>query len=126
MSLHPSDLLLQEFFRDPAEAPPRIQEHLRACDRCQKRLAAASDRETAPLRRLVIRSLGWHGTPSAYEPVFDRSERLVSERAEELARQKAEAPELLSQLLERAPEKQEALLRGDPRFATWGLFELLI
>jgi tetratricopeptide (TPR) repeat protein len=43
-----------------------------------------------------------------------------------LARSRAEAPQLLEELLPLAPEERLARLHTDPRFVSWGLCELLV
>jgi tetratricopeptide (TPR) repeat protein len=113
MQIHPSDLLLKETFQDPASRHERLRDHLGGCSRCRKRL-----------RDLL--SAYWAGKPPDYDLVLNRSLAFLQRWQRMLTRERAEAPGLLTALLDHPVERQKLLLRNHPRFQTWGLFEHLL
>ena len=113
MQIHPSDLLLKETFQEPASRCERVSSHVRECLRCQERLKG-------------LLSAYWANKALDYSLAFDRSLRFLESWQRAYARERAEAPSLLSVLLNHPVERQKLLLRNHPRFQTWGLFELLL
>jgi tetratricopeptide (TPR) repeat protein len=61
-----------------------------------------------------------------YGRALERSARNLLQRQIALDRERAEARFLLPELLAHRPERQELLMRNDPRFQTWGMLELLL
>jgi tetratricopeptide (TPR) repeat protein len=115
------DALLRFLADELAEEDNRaLQRHVFTCPECEERLIELlprprrdrSEREQ-PSHREVIRRVVEDTKPSA---VQSRSA---------LAVERQEAPGLLEDLFSRAPEERRSLVWNDPRYQTWGLFELL-
>src|SRR5215217_827356 len=113
MQIHPSDLLLRETLQYPVSRCAEIRDHLDHCARCRQRL-----------KNLL--NTYWAGKPVDYGAAFDRSFQFLQFWQRAYAKERAEAPGLLSALLGHPVERQEMLLRNHPRFQTWGLLELLL
>lgn len=112
MQIHPSDLLLKDTFQEPADRSPKVLSHVRECPRCQKRL-----------RDLL--SAYWSREPD-YEPALDRSLSALQHWQRMYAKERAEAPQLLTALLDQPVDRQKLLLCNHPRFQTWSLCESLL
>jgi tetratricopeptide (TPR) repeat protein len=130
---HPDGDQLERFLGDemPEEEGREVQSHLFACTACEERLfallpalhKAGGERETgeAPLP----------SPPEAeYRGLLQRvlaDGRVETEkRGSRLTRERAEAGLLHRELLAAAVERRPLLARNDPRFHSWGLFELLV
>jgi tetratricopeptide (TPR) repeat protein len=59
-----------------------------------------------------------------YDAAFEESQVFVARWVAFLERERAEAPSLLDELMERSGEQREILLLNSRRFRTWGLLEL--
>ncbi|MEA2601501.1 MAG: hypothetical protein QOF89_2493 [Acidobacteriota bacterium] len=112
MQIHPSDLLLKEAFQE-RNGSRRVIEHVDSCAWCRQRL-----------KTLVSRHLG--GKPPDYGPILDRSFRSLQRWQAEYARERAEAPGLLSALLNMPRGRQVLILRNHGCFQTWSLLEFTL
>lgn len=94
-----------------------------SCERCRRRFGSILDLRSAPLAEV----LPWSARAQTdYGCVIAAVERRVMDHARALARERAEAPARLAELVEQPPERRGMLLRNHPQFQTWGLLELLI
>jgi tetratricopeptide (TPR) repeat protein len=112
MKIHPSDLLLAEAAKERS-GHRRLFEHVESCAWCRQRLKA-------------VLSHHLERKPPEYGPILDRSFRSLQRWEAEYASERAEAPALLSTLLNMPRGRQEMVLRNHRRFQTWGLLELLL
>src|SRR5690242_19195086 len=117
MKLHPSDLVLEEFYLSQDEEHKALLTHLARCPRCSLHLQGVVDREAK-------RSASGEATdtePVDYGEILDRAESLLADREQALAKERAAAPGLFVELTKLAPEQQRLLIRNSLRFRTWGL-----
>lgn len=111
MKIHPHDLLLQELCSS-LNHRDEVFEHVVACPECQERTwTLLQDRS---------------GRFADYEGALDHSVLRVRSFSALYEREKSEAFELLAELLEHPAERQRIMIRNNPRFQTWGLFDLLL
>jgi tetratricopeptide (TPR) repeat protein len=61
-----------------------------------------------------------------YEAALTRAERRLRGWETLFQRERAEAVGLISELLSHPPERQQLILRNNPRYSTWGSFEKLL
>lgn len=120
MKIHPNDLLLQEFMLSLSQEQDVILDHLLSCESCRRRVQELRDQPSGSPGKL----LGW--SLHAYDKALERSLPDVSAHSRVLARERAQAPALFVELMEHPEAQRSLLLTNDPRFRTWGLFELLI
>ena len=102
-------------------ADPRVLRHLGGCSRCRSRLVC-SPRLHDPAPVVPFRP----ARPVSYDTAFERSLSFAARRIHLLERERAEAPGLFAELMERTDEQREILLRNSHRFRTWGLLELAV
>ena len=121
MKLHPSDLVLEEFYLSHNEVHQALLAHLVQCPRCSLRFRGVTVR---PARASA--GCGGEEARSSYEEALDRVEGLMAERERSVAKERASAPGLFVELMKLSLEQQLLLLRNSPRFRTWGLCELLV
>lgn len=120
MKIHPNDLLLQELTLSFGQEQGTIFDHLISCEGCRRRAKELREQSAGSTGKL----LGW--SLHAYDKALERSLPDVAAHSRVLARERAQAPALFVELME-YPETQRRLrLINDPRFKTWGLFELLV
>ena len=62
----------------------------------------------------------------AYEAALTRTEKRLRTWESLFRRERAEAPGLVAELLGHSPERQELILRNNPRYMTWGVLERLL
>ncbi len=117
MKIHPSDDLLQEFLLSLGEGHRSLLWHLAKCAHCRSRLYYLP-REEPPAAEAE--------DPLTYRQAFEDSRRTALQWEAALAQERREAPGLLVDLLDRPAGERAALARTNPRFQTWGLFELLV
>lgn len=103
----------------PAEVIRALLRHLLdLCPECRR-----AWREVAlPRGRAGSGALG----DGAYGPAFERALAAAESRRPDLERERAEARERVAELAAAPEARQLALLRDDPRFARWGVCDLLI
>ncbi|MEA2602755.1 MAG: hypothetical protein QOF89_3747 [Acidobacteriota bacterium] len=125
MKVHPHEYLLEELVSALPGEHLDLLHHLAGCESCRERLAVLRTQRAGPFAARLAGVLPW---PVA-EPEYDRALGAVQERlldhAQTLARERAEAPARLAELMEQTPERRGMLMRNHPRFQTWGLLELL-
>jgi tetratricopeptide (TPR) repeat protein len=116
VKIHPGEEVLTRLRRSQDPADPRVTAHVASCARCQARLVELPPLPpVAPFRRVIIES---------YDAAFASSQSFVAQWVSFLERERAEAPSLLAELIERSGDQREILLRNSRRFRTWGLLEL--
>jgi tetratricopeptide (TPR) repeat protein len=112
MQIHPSDILLRELLEEPRCPSQKVRDHLGECAFCRKRIR---DLLKTPRR----------STPdNGYFLKQDLS--FIAFWQQRLTQERAQAPKLLSVLLEQPEARRELLVRNHPRFQTWGLLELIL
>jgi tetratricopeptide (TPR) repeat protein len=122
MDKHPDLTLLASFGRGrlSRRRNQEIVRHLLApCESCCRRIAAW------PLP--PSRARGWKAGPRVdYEVAFATAWQETARRQAALSAEKAEAPELLRELLAQAPERRWHLASAGSRYHTWAFCELLL
>lgn len=117
MKIHPNELALEELLLAVGRDHQSVLDHLMRCERCRQRVEELRERR-------LTRVLGWPIDP--YAEALDRSQPEVAAHSRALARERAQAPSLFVELTSYAVTQRDLIVRNDPRFRTWGLFELLI
>lgn len=84
-------------------------------------------REDSSLRNLLVRTAA-EPLPAVdvYEMAIARAERCLRVREAIYGRERAEAVSLVPDLLGHPPERQQLILRNNPRYSTWGVLEQLL
>jgi len=126
MKNHPDSELLERFLRGklkPAERRRVVRHLLAGCERCRtlagQLWAGAAERPLAPESPEGIES-------PVYQGALDRAIELARERRGELAAWRREAPGLLAELLDLEPASRLDRARGEPRYASLPLCELIL
>jgi tetratricopeptide (TPR) repeat protein len=84
-------------------------------------------REDSSLRNLLVRTAAEpQSAPDIYETALARAEQRLKVRAAIYRRERAEAEILVPDLLCHPPERQQLILRNNPRYCTWGVLEQLL
>lgn len=65
-------------------------------------------------------------TPNTYDAALTRAEQRLKSWGTLFQRERADAAGLLAELLSHPPERQELILRNNPRYFTWGFLERLL
>lgn len=123
MRIHPSDLVLEEFYLSQDGEHQALLAHVVCCPRCSLHFRDILDRvakDSGGGREAADRDAG------DYEEILDRTESLVADRERAVAKERAAAPGLFVELMKLAPEQQRLLIRNSLRFRTWALCELLL
>lgn len=120
MKIHPNELALEELLLSLGSEHQPVLDHLVRCENCRRRIQEL--RQRPPVRAAGI--LGWPIDP--YAEAMDRSQPEVAAHSRALTRERAQAPSLFVELTAYAVTQRDLIVRNDPRFRTWGLFELLI
>ena len=115
MKTHPTDLHLEALYLDVGPEHRKMLDHLAGCARCRERAAT--------IRRPMT---GAAGTPDMPESPGGDPDLHVFPFSLVLLQERAEAADLLMDLLHQPASRREAFLRLDPRFRTWGFVELLV
>ena len=118
MKIHPNELALEELLLSLGSEHEPVLDHLVRCERCRRRMQELRE------RRRSAKVLGWPIDP--YAEAMDRSVPEVDAHSRALARERAQAPALFVELTAYAITQRGLIVRNDPRFRTWGLFELLV
>lgn len=111
MKIHPHDLLLQELF-STQNARDEVFDHVVDCPVCQERVWALAQSRPGQL--------------ADYEGALDRSVLRIRSLSAFYEKERSGAFELLAELLGHPAERQRIMIRNNPRFQTWGLFDLLL
>lgn len=120
MKIHPNELALEELLLAVGRDHQSVLDHLIRCERCRHRVEEL--RELQSTRPTGV--LGWPIDP--YSEAMDRGQPEVVAHSRALARERAQAPSLFVELTAHAVTQRDLIVRNDPRFRTWGLFELLV
>lgn len=120
MKIHPNELALEELLLAVGRDHQSVLDHLIRCERCRHRVEELRERQST--RSTGV--LGWPIDP--YAEAMDRSQPEVAAHSRALARERAQAPSLFVELTAYAVTQRDLIVRNDPRFRTWGLFELLV
>lgn len=122
--LHPPTELLDRFMRGqlPADENLAVLQHLLSgCARCRAITREVWDVvEEDPAVDLDPAAI------AAYDEVVDRAYQAVRQAGSSLRRERSTAPPLLAELLALPEEERRAQAVSSPRFASWGLCELLL
>lgn len=114
MKRHPTDLHLEAFFLDLGEEARGLLVHLCDCERCRWKLRQRTPRHPSDTP-----------DPEPPPPELAGNPRALAFAAG-LAQERADAPELVVELIRRPSGEWVNLLRNDPRFWTWAVVELLV
>jgi tetratricopeptide (TPR) repeat protein len=117
LKIHPNDMTLEELLLALGTEHEGVLDHLVRCERCHRRIQELRERRST-------KALGWRIDP--YAEAMDRSLPEVDAHSRALARERAQAPALFVELAAYAATQRALIVRHDPRFRTWGLFELLV
>lgn len=119
LKIHPNELALEELLLSLGPEQDSLLNHLTRCESCRRRIQALRERRVRPAK-----AQGWSIDP--YAEAMDRSVPEVNAHSRALARERAQAPSLFVELTAFATTQRNFIVRNDPRFRTWGLFELLV
>jgi tetratricopeptide (TPR) repeat protein len=119
LKTHPTDLHLEALYLELGADHRKVLDHLAGCARCRERVAELRYPKASLSKASDMPDMP--ESPSGEPPdphVFPFSLLLLQERAE--------AADLLVDLLRQPASRREAFLRADLRFRTWGLVELVV
>ena len=118
--IHPKPEVLNGLIRLVPEAESRLLRHLDACPLCRERQGGK--------RGLVRRDnlLPWPAAATEHGRAVDLVLAGLRPRLQAAVRESAEAPLLLSELLEHRPERRELLVRNSERFRNLPLCRMLL
>lgn len=125
MRIHPSDFLIQDLLTAPTDTPGSVLDHVIGCAGCQTRFKAMLRAQPSPLTTRFLES-SQPQSSIEYGEVLDRLSPRARKLEADAEKERSEAPALLAQLLEQPAEKRQLRVRNNPRFHTWGLFDLLL
>lgn len=119
MKIHPNDLALEELLLAVGNDHQSVLDHLIRCESCRRRIQElrANPPNVLPAGRESF---------DPYAEALDRSEPWADAHGRALARERAQAPSLFVEITAYGVTQRDLIARSDPRFRTWGLFELLI
>ena len=117
MKIHPHDKVLEELLLAMSERDRDVFFHVVRCAQCRSHLYYLPRREEEQPAAPEV---------PGYAAALERVQGRVESWALAVEAERDEAPDLLVELMGRPAERWEEALRTDPRFRSWGLFELLI
>lgn len=115
MKTHPTDLHLEALYLDLGAERRQVLDHLASCSRCRRRAA-----------ELRLPKVGVSDMPDMPESPGEPPDPHVFPFSLVLLQERAEAVDLLMDLLSQPAGRREVSLRVDPQFRTWGFVELLV
>ncbi len=124
--LHPHEAGLRELLQGLEGASRRTLEHLLECEPCRHRAMALLRPRGGTLSARLGKLLRLPGAAPDYGRILDAKTREVCHRQLAFERERTRATTLMRELLTHTREGQELLLRNQPRYHTWGVFELLL
>lgn len=117
MKIHPHDKVLEEFLLSLAERDLDLVFHLARCSYCRSRIYYLPRREETG---------EGEAASGQYIPALMQTGNRVESWARAIEEERDEAPDLFVELMSHPAERWDEVLGADPRFHSWGLFELLI
>jgi hypothetical protein len=121
--IHPNAEVLSGRVQLLAGDQGRLSRHIRDCPSCRRKL---EEEEVRPQGEGEGRLLAWRPPETAVGRAVDGVLKSFRSRAQAVARERAEAPALLAELLGQRVERQELLARNSRRFHTLSLCGLLL
>lgn len=121
--IHPKPELLDGLIRLVPEAEGRLLRHVGLCASCRGRLEAGRRPESGNQGSNV---LAWPVAATEQGRAVDLALAGLRPRLQAAVKERAEAPFLLSELLEHRPERWELLVRNSERFQNLPLCRLLL
>jgi tetratricopeptide (TPR) repeat protein len=117
LKIHPHDKVLEAFLLSLAERDLDLVFHLARCSYCRSRIYyLPRPEETA----------GEGEAAGGYAPALEPTRERMESWARAVEAERDEAPELFVELMGQPAGRWGEVLGADPRFHSWGLFELLI
>jgi tetratricopeptide (TPR) repeat protein len=123
--IHPKPEVLDGLMLIVPEAESRLLRHVRICAACRSRLEAARRPEPDPGNH-GSNLLAWPVAATEQGRAVDLALSGLRPRLQAAVRERAEAPFLLSELLDHRPERRELLVRNSERFQNLPLCRLLL
>lgn len=121
MRIHPNDEWLERLLAPLAAGEHRrTLRHLLRCERCRQRVERLLDQRAGRPGRV----LPW--PVAGYRALLDRVVERANRAGLPLSREQAEAPILLGELMLVPDDRRKALIRGDDRYRSWSLADLLL
>ncbi|HKI05127.1 MAG TPA: tetratricopeptide repeat protein [Thermoanaerobaculia bacterium] len=117
MKIHPHDKVLEQLILSLPEREKDVVFHLARCAYCRARLYYLPRPQEAPASEKGA---------GRYAAALERTRGRVESWALAVEQERDEAPDLFVELMGRPAGRREEILGTDPRFHSWGLFELLI
>jgi hypothetical protein len=115
LKAHPTDFHLEALYLDLGPEHRRVLDHLAGCARCRTRMA-----------ELRLPRVGMSDMPDLPESPGEPPDLHVFLFSLVLLQERAEAVDLLMDLLSQPKGLREPSLRIDPRFRAWGFVDLLV
>ena len=125
MKIHPHDFLLQELF-SPLDDRDEVLDHVIGCAECQARVKTLLRIRPAQLADKAAQLELWLRDPVQYDKALDRSALKGRSLSALYEQERSVASGLLVELLGHPAERRQIMVRHNPRFQTWGLFDLLL
>lgn len=119
MKIHPHDLTLENLILLLGSERRALARHLSECPACRERLEGLSSRKADVVRPFP-------GQGKGYDAVFNRLEKLFEDQRFAFEQEKADARDLLTELLRHPTPRRKIMIRQNPRFQTWSLARLVI
>lgn len=133
---HPDPEEIELFLDDelPTEASRAIQRHLFSCPRCEERMISLLPGPKDPLgddsdlEADLDEELGeeFPRYESLIQSVLEQAQSEMERRETQLYRERSEAESSWRELMPLSQPQRLALVEGEPRFQSWGLFEMLV
>jgi tetratricopeptide (TPR) repeat protein len=114
LKIHPNKLILEELWLSLGEEHRSVLDHLARCERCRQQI-----------QEMQARSVRSSWSASLYGGMA-QSLSEVDAHSRALERERAQAPALFVELMGYPVTRRDLSVRNDPRFWSWGLFELLV
>jgi tetratricopeptide (TPR) repeat protein len=124
--IHPHDQLLHEFAATFPEDLEACLDHLIQCPDCRRRLRLLLHSRAGDRAVTVVPLQLCQRFQENRDPDLERISQSLWRIQSAYAKERAEAPGLLSALSQHAAEKRRFLVRNSARFHSWGLCELLL
>jgi tetratricopeptide (TPR) repeat protein len=117
LKIHPHEKVIEEFLLSLAERDRDLVFHVARCASCRARLYYLPRPE---------KTSGEKEGFGGYAPGLERTRERVETWSRAVEAERDAAPDLFVELMGHPAERWDEVLGADPRFHSWGLFELLI